>query len=200
MAVARIFELAHQEPDKTAVVHNGVSFSYGWFARRIESARRYLALQNLPVGTVAAVCVGSHLDAWVLGFGLRSLGLTTIVTRDRQLMAGLRNSRCVVTTTAEYSLVSTELAGDARWRVIGVSSDDRLADLPVDLPSVAPPGSHIILTSGTTGSYKKVLRDAAAETRAIITQAEVYGITDQSRVYVGILPPWTDGGYRCVFR
>jgi len=67
----------------------------------------------------------------------------------------------------------------------------QLADLPA-----ASPAGHIIPTSGTTGTYKLILRDAAEEARTLDLHAEINAITASSVVYVRDFPLWTAGGYR----
>ena len=53
-----------------------------------------------------------------------------------------------------------------------------------------------MMTSGTTGAYKKVVRDAAMESLAIPLHAEINGISSRSVVYVANIGLWTAGGYR----
>ena len=98
MAISSIFEQARQTPDKIAVVYNGASYSYADFARIIEITRQYLARQDLPLGAVAVMDVHHLLDEWIIGFALRSLGLTTIATRPGGGVEelGIRNIGCVV--------------------------------------------------------------------------------------------------------
>ena len=196
MAVIKIFEHAHRTPSKTAVVHNGIPVSYAEFARRIEDSRRYLARQELSVGSVAVVCAGSLLDAWVLGFALRSLGLITVVARGADPISNLRvrNVGCVVMTTEESR---TDFVDDSGARLIRVPCDQTAPDtIPPLLETTTPQGGHIMMTSGTTGAYKKVVRDAATEVLAIPLHAEINAISDRSVVYVANFPLWSAGGYR----
>jgi acyl-coenzyme A synthetase/AMP-(fatty) acid ligase len=68
--------------------------------------------------------------------------------------------------------------------------------IPAVTATNARPGGHIMMTSGTTGVYKMVVRDAAMEELAIPLHAEINGITEQSIVYVSNFGLWTAGGYR----
>jgi acyl-coenzyme A synthetase/AMP-(fatty) acid ligase len=202
VTIARIYEQARQNPGKTAVVHNGVEYGYADFARRIEVARRFLAQRELPVGSVAVVCLESLHDEWVIGFALRSLGLNTISARDAReaRQFALRNIGCVVTGVAKRGAEMSALASALRWRHVRIPADlDRRAggfDLSAipELPSGA--GGHILRTSGTTGAYKMVLRDAATEAMALPLHAEINGITHRAVVYVANFGLWTAGGYR----
>ncbi len=86
--IAEIFSKARQTPGKTAVVYNGVSYSYGLFAQCIEVSRQYLAQQQIPTGSVVVLDAWARLlDGWILGLALRSLGLTTFVARKRDEIA-----------------------------------------------------------------------------------------------------------------
>src|SRR5215471_4273562 len=202
VAISKIFEQAHQTPGKIALVYNGVSYSYANFARVIEIARQYFAQQGLPVGSVAVIDVRSLLDAWILGLALRSLGLTTFATRPAEEIAklDLRNIGCVVTAEAENRPVPGRPSPDFAWRSIRVPADLRPAAMQGPVPDIpetmAHPGGHIMVTSGTTGVYKKVVRDAAMEALAISLHAEINGISEQSVVYVANFDLWTAGGYR----
>ena len=202
MAISKIFEQARQTPGKTAIVYNGVSSSYAHFARCIEVSRQYFAQQDLAVDSVAVIDVQSLLDAWILGLALRSLGLTTFAVWDAEDLGKLcvRNIGCVVTAAAENRPAPGRPSADFPWRLIRVPSDLRLAAMQGAVPEVpettAHPGGHIMVTSGTTGAYKKVVRDASMEALAIPLHAEINGISDRSVVYVANFALWTAGGYR----
>jgi acyl-coenzyme A synthetase/AMP-(fatty) acid ligase len=219
MTLSRIFEHARHTPDKTAIVCDGVSSSYAHFARCIEACRRYFAQQGLPVGAVAVIDVQHLLDAWIIGLALRSIGMTTLAVRNASDigMLRVRNVGCVVTTAAENRPAPQRGPGETPWRSIRVPFDVRAAE-PPDAPAESgatvvrpgghskaiPPsdaaaphaGGHITMTSGTTGAYKKVVRDAHAEALSIPFHAEINGIAGDSIVYIGNFDLWTAGGYR----
>lgn len=197
MAIGKIFEKARQAPGKTAVIYNGVSCSYGFFAQCIETSRQYLAKQNLPADKVAVIDVQGLLDGWILGLALRSLGLTTFAAREDAEIAKLGAQRvgCVVTSMPAEAGQS----GNEPWRVIRIPPEVRLAAMHYAIPAataIARPGGHIMMTSGTTGAYKMVVRDAAMEELAIPLHAEINAITEHSVVYVSNFGLWTAGGYR----
>jgi acyl-coenzyme A synthetase/AMP-(fatty) acid ligase len=200
--VARIFEQAHLTPDKSAVVYNGRAYSYASFARWIEGCRRYLAQQELPTDAVAIVGIERLLDGWILGFALRSLGLTTVFARDSKGIRrlDLRDVGCIVTTKAENPLAEAGQSANSEWRWIHVPAEIELTTAQIPIPDIpaskARTGGHILLTSGTTGTYKKVLWTATMAAAAIPVHAEINGITDQSVVYVANFGLWTAPGYR----
>ncbi|HEY5365482.1 MAG TPA: AMP-binding protein, partial [Casimicrobiaceae bacterium] len=201
MAISTIFRYAHETPDKTAVVHNDVACSYAQLAGRIEACRRHFARQDLPVGTVAVIDVECLLDAWVFGFALRSLGLTTCALRGPEAPGDLRVGTigCVVTAAADNRPAPENTFGELPWRSVCVPSDLGLADVPIGPPewhpAIAQPGGHIMMTSGTTGAYKRVMRSGEMETRTLPLHAEIYGMSERSVVYVSNFPLWTAGGY-----
>ena len=126
--MVRIFEQARQSPDKPAVVYNGSPYGYASLARWIEGARRFLAQQGLPPGTVAVLCLANYLDAWVLGLALRSLGFTTIAARDAGQAGSfrLRNISGVVASAADSRPDLPATCVESGWRLIRVPSAIRL--------------------------------------------------------------------------
>jgi acyl-coenzyme A synthetase/AMP-(fatty) acid ligase len=203
MAIAKIFDKARQTPGKTAVVYNGVACSYGRFAQCIEVSRQYLAQQQIPADSVAVIAAqAALLDGWVLGLALRSLGLTTLAARNDDEIAKLGAARvgCVVIAAPPGGADLAQRAADSSWRIIRIPPEVSLAAKHCAIPAVtatnARPGGHIMMTSGTTGVYKMVVRDAAMEELAIPLHAEINGITEQSIVYVSNFGLWTAGGYR----
>jgi acyl-coenzyme A synthetase/AMP-(fatty) acid ligase len=200
--ILRIYEQASLTPDKAALVYNGHAYSYAEFARWIDACRQYLAQQQLPFGSVAVLAAGTLLDEWVLGFALRSLGLNTVATRtaDEARELDLRNIGCIVTVAAENPLTGEASSTDFPPRRIRVPANVRLRMSLGPVPEVPASkmglGGHILLTSGTTGAYKKVLCTATAQALATPLHAEINGITSESVVYVANLGLWTAGGYR----
>jgi acyl-coenzyme A synthetase/AMP-(fatty) acid ligase len=201
MAISAIVQHAHRTPDKTAIVYNGVSWSYADFARRIDIAREYFAQQQLPHPSVAVIEVASLVDAWAFLLALRSLGLTTLAVRDAEDIGklGIGNIGCVVTSMAARHAAPLQHGIDIA-RAIRVPGD---IFRTTSQPSVrqihdtnSHSGGHIMVTSGTTGACKKIMRDAEAEALAIPLHAEINDISDQSVVYIANFGPWTAGGYR----
>jgi acyl-coenzyme A synthetase/AMP-(fatty) acid ligase len=57
-------------------------------------------------------------------------------------------------------------------------------------------GGHVVMTSGTTGEYKMVMRDAAMEASTLENNGAINGCQENSVVYVGDFPLLTAGGWR----
>ena len=200
MVIGKIFEQARATPDKTAFIHNGAACSYALFARRIAAAHEFFARQNLRAGSVAVLCIGNLPEGWVQGMALRGLGLTTVAVDSADAIAnlGLGNISCVVTIAAERYPKLAALAAAARWMTLEVPARTGPGAGGFAHPPamVQHPAGHIIATSGTTGAYKKILRDALAEASTLDLHAQINGISAASVVYVRDFPLWTAGGYR----
>ena len=78
MITNRIYEWARTQPTKTAMIHGDRLYTYAVFARAIEATKKFFADQNLLAGLTAIVCINNIADAWIVIFGLRSIGLNTI--------------------------------------------------------------------------------------------------------------------------
>jgi acyl-coenzyme A synthetase/AMP-(fatty) acid ligase len=179
-----IFEWAERAPAKPAVVYNGQVLSYRDFAANIAVARGYFARRGYVGPGIAVLAIINLLDFWVVSLALRSLGLTTIVVHYLAAfeILNLPAVRCVVASAGEtmpglaeacaargYALLSISLAGEA----------------PLGLNDIAPPerpGGHILQTSGTTGSRKKVLMDPAFEPAFMRERRELLGVDEHSVV------------------
>lgn len=197
MITNRIYQQARTQPDKIALIHDGVPISYGAFARAIEATRIYLAQCDLPAGRNAIVLMSSLSDAWMNVLALRALGLTTIsVNSTAQIEElNLRDIACIVTTQVEQA--AHDLRG---WpangaKVIVIPSEIyrkiRQGTLPQPLSDGPAFGGHILCTSGTTGIYKKVLWDGPNE-EARIERLNRFRNNDANTVHHSLwFPLWT---------
>ena len=201
MIESLIADRARLTPDKIAVFHHEASYTYTQFATWIEAARRYLAAQELPKDGVAVIAEWNILESWVLLFALRGIGLTTVVVGGNSSLdaLGLDAIGAVVTISSEPGAVTNERDG-SQIRFIRLPAELRNApeagSLPENINSGVRPGGHIMVTSGTTGTSKKILRAAGTEAGALPLHADINEIDSESIVYVMNFPVWTAGGYR----
>lgn len=166
MIVDDIYCWAQLDPRKPAMVHNGRPLGYGSFARAIEATRNFLEGARLAPGRTALVLGSDLCDAWVLTLALRSLGLDTVSAGDSGQAAQweLRDVVCVVATEAGAKLDRPDLWSGTRRIVIPASVYAGLETDPLPAPRGGRTfGGHILLTSGTTGSYKKLLLSGTHE-------------------------------------
>ena len=201
MLTRAIFERAARTPDKLALIGDGVRLSYGDFARRIDGARGVLAPLGLPVDRVAVLCIHSLTQAWVVGLALRGLGVTTLAARSFEDVAALNlaNLGCVITTQAQASSGTRAMAAAAGWALVVLEPSAFAGYAGAPPPALderaPPPGGHILLTSGTTGSYKKVLIDPASEAGNIPRRSAIFGVSEHSLVNLFDFGGWTSAGY-----
>ena len=200
MLVEKIFDVAQRAPEKVAVYYHGFRVTYGEFAYWISHAHAFLASQNLRRGSIAVLLrVPCVLDSWALRFALNSLGLTTVeVAIPAELDGlGLGNIGCVITTIADYPIRLPPENGSCKviripWPLFLGQPAGRV---PAEPPAAVAQGSHILLTSGTTGVKKQVLRDAAFDAAYLNYGCERYTITVDSIVHALDFAPWTAAGY-----
>lgn len=103
MTIGRIRSWAMSQPDKTAVINDGVHYSYSSFIRAIEASRQLLGQFDLPIGKTAVVMVNDLFDGWCLTFALRAIGLNTIVVRSiaQAEELNVKDVACVVISQTE---------------------------------------------------------------------------------------------------
>lgn len=191
---------ARTTPDKAALIHDGGSWSYAGFARRIVEARNVLAPSVPSLGGTALVCIGALPEAWVYALASRSLGLTTLVVTEVDSLDALPldGEGCFISLESATPAVLAGIAVRKRWKSIRVPPTSGM--LPASAETLTQcwsrAGDQIVMTSGTTGAYKLVRRDGAAEMASLDGLAAVYGLTASSVAHVGNFPLWTAGGYR----
>jgi acyl-coenzyme A synthetase/AMP-(fatty) acid ligase len=200
MITSRIYQWAHSQPANPAVIFNDEVLSYAAFANAIESARVFLGGQGLQLHRTAIVLSESLLDAWVFVMALRALGLNTacVQSADRVGAIGRRNVACVVIPEVEVSkFTSTSLERLRRILVPGDLFVKILTSGPPRHPEQTPPfGGHILFTSGTTGTYKRVFLHGHYEDRRNVARAEAYPLTKNMIYHTGNLGLWSSTGFK----
>jgi acyl-CoA synthetase (AMP-forming)/AMP-acid ligase II len=194
-----IFRHAHCNPERVAIYDRGHRISYGEFAFWIAEARQFLERQDLRDGSVAALVeIKCRTDGWAFAFALRSLGLTTISVGSPEVLneLGLRNLGCVITASRDDPLGIASADEFKLIRIPEVLFLNRTTGPVPELPAlIYSDGGHIRLTSGTTGTSKKVLLDPwviAAESRR---RGDYWSISPDSVVNVFGFALWTGLGF-----
>lgn len=202
MPLEALFAHARRDPARVALVHNGDAWTFAAFARAIAQARAHLAGAGLRPGGLAVIAIDSLLDAWAASFALRSLGFTTVaIDRHMDLPAlGLGEVSGVVVVEGLRHEAAESFARALGRTPVRLPATRLSALAEGAVPAMPAAGTalagHVVLTSGTTGAYKKVLREAGADLERVGALADVYGFTESSVVCTGSLPLWTAGGYR----
>ncbi len=202
MIINHISQWAHMQPRKTALIFNNEEISYLAFARAIDATRRFLGAQGLPAFTVAVVVSTTLLDAWLLVMGARALGLTTIVLQSisQAETLNLRHLSCVLAHQREQANLRQNpgnLTGARRVIVpAAIYAIARTGDPPRPLDPLPPLGGHILYTSGTTGTYKKLLVDGAAEDARNAARARMADMTRDTLFHALDFGLWTGIGFK----
>src|SRR5262249_45116459 len=131
----------------------------------------------------AIVLVYSPAEAWIILLALRSLGLNTICLQsiERAEQLKLRDVAFVVVTQSElnsHQLRGRTLTGTQVIVVpTTIYANVQTGEVPVIGLNNPPFGGHIVYTSGTTGSFKKLLLDGTFEDRRNETRARIYSFS-----------------------
>lgn len=201
MPIDRIFELARLSPEKPAVIAGRNVLSYARFAGFIATTREHLAGHGVEPGELAVLPTAANLTTHVLGLALRSLGVTTLAVQSVNWIRplDLPPGFCVVAVTDEHGPGLARLCAEAGWRFIGVPAAiyADTAGIPIPAPPDpgAPVGGHVLLTSGTTGSYKKVILDPAHRHARYALRRELFELDGRSVVSLFHAGDWTAGGH-----
>jgi acyl-coenzyme A synthetase/AMP-(fatty) acid ligase len=196
-----IYAWACEHPSKPAVIHNGTTISYSAFANAIGATFDYLDVQDLPEGHNVVVIIHNLLDCWVAVLALQAIGLNTICIRTTELIEtlGLKNVVGIVTT--EYEIPKHQLDSDteSHGRVIAIHNPDygseELSGI-LALRESTNVGGHILYTSGTTGTYKKLFFSAELQKRREAERVENGSYTADTFCHCTNFGLWTAVGYK----
>jgi acyl-CoA synthetase (AMP-forming)/AMP-acid ligase II len=189
---------ALRDPSRVALIHGDTVCTYGLLLRQVQAACRFFASLALPPGSTVVIAIARLELAWVQGMALRHLGFTT-VSAPVDLDCSALPTRQVSALVAMRTSVRQDLPEQAKargWRFIEAPIPDASALEGPELISGVPEAGHILMTSGTTGFHKQVLRSAAMEASSISLHARINGLDAQSVLHVGQFPLHTAGGYR----
>jgi acyl-coenzyme A synthetase/AMP-(fatty) acid ligase len=203
MIVERIYEWAKRQPDKTAVIWNDVSLSYLMFSNAILATCDFFQRENLPIGRTAIVLVSDLLDTWIIVMALRSLGLNTISVRSIDQAEALRinDVACIIVTQTEAAAAHNLAAkATSSVKVIAIPtpfySNNDTNELLVVQRRLCPFGGHILYTSGTTGTYRKIMMSGEHENRRNHARTQIFSL-DSRTIYHGTqFAPWTGMGFK----
>ena len=192
---------ASAHPDRTAASQDGVPIGYATFVRAIGEMRRAFARAALPPKGVAIVRAGLLVESWCALIALRSLGLDTIVVPDLKVVAelNLKGVVCVVGRHKHLADDETGVPAIAEQKRVLVPEDlwNVAAAGPLPRPDGASKvGGHIVHTSGTTGTSKKILMDSGTDAHRVARMASLHGWPKQPMLYSGTLGPWGSVGYK----
>jgi len=180
-----ILHRARCAPHAIAVSFGAQDVSYGEFVRDIERATRQLAAR-VPAGSgLAAVTVSHPYLHWVLTIALGRAGLCTATVLDGGHTLDLIKPDLVFADAGAHPARPRLIGVDQEWIGVGADALPAFAD-PDYLPD-AP--FRLILSSGTTGTPKKILLGHAqfqARLQSIAVGSGLPGEAASSLTLVGL--------------
>jgi len=113
----------------------------------------------------AVLAIHNLMDFWILSLALRSLGLTTVSVGSAAMLERLElpDVRCVIARPAESWPNLVRVCAARGLTLLSVSLEGEPAPGGGAPEASHEPGGHILLTSGTTGTYKMVLMSPAID-------------------------------------
>ena len=199
MLFPRIVEWGRVQPDRTALLHDDRRTTYAEFAATLAAARAFFVRQALSPDRPIVVLAANLREAWTFLIALQALGFDTVWVRAQGEAAALDllDFATVVTTPADQAALDL---GPHSWpgaRIIV------LPPLPADPPPSAvdassdhpPNGEHVLYTSGTTGTYKKVLWDGAANPKRFEMMARAREYDNRTIYHASNFGLWTAAGF-----
>ena len=180
---------AAQRPDAVAVVDNGQPVTYSQFAGDIRKVAAALAAFELPRAAKVALDCSDRYHDWLLRLACEELCLVSTT------FAG-RASGKFGQGVADFDLVlsdRSELEGEARrFQSLGPDWIERALAIPdtIEIPACAKRPEdplRILLTSGTTGTAKRLLYSRQMHERSIEQSLWYGGFTQRAR-YLLVIP------------
>ena len=192
-----IFAWAERTPGKTAIRHNGRPISYAAFAEAIRKTEGLLAIEGYEGPGIAIVAVRNLANFWILSLALRGRGLTTFAINSEDAVGepGLPEVRCVATTAEGGWEGLPERCTELGYPLLVVPSSFEAAPV-AGKNTHHSPGGHILRTSGTTGTSKKLLMEPEFERDYHAARRDLLGIDSDTVCLVFDFPPWTGAGYK----
>jgi len=201
MIVNRIHEWARSTPTQLAIIANDVSLNYASFSRAIGASSDFFHRQQLPNLGTGVVISQNPLDVWLLVMGLRTVGLDTIVARSMSQLGelGVINPVCVAIDESHPDIKRPSLKHPAGAKIIMVPaeiySNIHTGDILFPASHGRNYGGHILYTSGTTGTYKKVLRSSVREERSIERLGRIDAVNQKTIFHADAFGLWTSTGF-----
>lgn len=186
---------AKKSPDKAALVLDGVPTSYAELLRLVNRARGILDQRAVAKSGVVTVTMESMLHAWVWTLAASSLGYDTI-NLPRQGPNPEGPERVVIHLTDEVLPPQAAIIPGAQTISRAITVTHLLGSVPVTVSERFGSGSHILLSSGTTGQTKGIAYSDDI-LRASLNENDVaMKYRHDSVVYLWRFPLFTAAGYR----
>ncbi len=194
---------AHEEGDRPALIYGDGYLSYQLLVQHVEARRHWLADVGVQPGRSVVVWISNKVQAWLMLLALRAIGVSTIcISQVQQIKALelegydhlliLEQEKKQNYPAAAQTLIRTLPVLVAPQRYGFHAPPPAIISAPVPRPSIG----HTLYTSGTTGVYKKLLRDESADTAVAVHRAAWFGYNRDTVFGDGGLGTWTAIGYK----
>ncbi len=195
-----IYNFAKSDGKSSAVICDGMEYSYTSFFKSIQATQGFFSSIEKNEKKLAVVLIKNLFDAWLAVISLRSIGFTTISVSNLLQLKQLKLSGIafVVTTEIEQDLhnFQVDLAPDIPVVAIPgeIYRDIMSTDLSEPL-NYGAFGDHIIYSSGTTGSYKKLVIPYSSEAPRLRHRNNTLIMDETTRCHCFDFGLWTAIGY-----
>ncbi len=169
----------------------------------IAGARNLFAAAGLPAKGIAIVRINHLADGWGIVLALQSLGIDTIAVPSLTRIADLhlKDVFCIVAWQTELAKDELHAPMVAGKRLILLSKDmwtnSTTGQVPKSEDSPRPVGGHIVYTSGTTGTSKKLLIGADLVAGRIARNTAILAWPEEPVVHFNNFGLWTSVGFNC---
>jgi acyl-coenzyme A synthetase/AMP-(fatty) acid ligase len=202
LLLGSIYRHARESPGRRAVIADGRPVDYRSFALSLEGVRALLAGTLPSIGGVAIIAVQNMLSQWILNLALRSLGITTVVARDEEMVARFEPlSEAVLLCMSSRDPAIEPIR--RRWpelRIVEVPQAAVAAHIPAEVPEAIEEGrfgDFVEFTSGSTGEYKLLRRSGAAIAELCDRTAVEFRIDGSTLFHLHSVSAWTGVGSKC---
>jgi acyl-coenzyme A synthetase/AMP-(fatty) acid ligase len=202
MIADRIFDWAQRQPNATAVISDGVLLSYRSFSNTIRSVHKFIQQENLPAGRTAMVLVRDIFESWTISIALRLVGLNPICVHSLAAPRNLniRDAACIVLTPIEARAHNLKTITNSGIKVLIIPPLRNFFGYEDALPPISTNphliGSQILYTSGTTGSYKKIMMKNEYEDQRNDARARLFSLNSSTIYHAVNFGLWTSIGFK----
>ncbi|MAD63865.1 class I adenylate-forming enzyme family protein [Haliea sp.] len=192
-----IADFASRAVGSPALIHNGRAISYRAFAGAIARASRELAPHLPPRPATVGITIHDLADCWVATLALQALGYTTICAASLEVLISLEveNLSGIVVSAAEGRVREVQDAARVYAMDKPVYEEVQRLDVPA-LAETNVDSGHILYTSGTTGTYKKVFKPAATQCESDRERSHRQAFDSSTKYHMLSFGLWTAIGFK----
>jgi acyl-CoA synthetase (AMP-forming)/AMP-acid ligase II len=191
MIIDYIYDWARVSPNRTAIIYNDVTISYAEFAKGVEITRQFLERQRLRQRSTAALLIQNLLECWIVCIAARAIALNTLAlkTVPQARQVDVREPSCLIMLDTEVRDLAIPNNINAPVIVIPKTlyAGVQECELPARPELHALYGDHILYTSGTTGTHKKLLWRGCDEDRRVAARGSFTNLTSRQSCTILIM-------------